>query len=100
MLLYRTEVHQKHMLLAILWGLVSITLISLLSLSGIAFIPLVRSEWRNRWMQMFIALAISTLSSDALLHIIPQVSLRSILVQLRLKEVMAVKERKKDDLKI
>ncbi|VBB34082.1 unnamed protein product, partial [Acanthocheilonema viteae] len=55
------------------YGFISITIISLLSLNGLIFLPIIRGEWRNRWMQIFIALAVATLSSDALLHILPQV---------------------------
>ncbi|VDM94662.1 unnamed protein product [Onchocerca ochengi] len=55
------------------YGFTSITIISLLSLTGLVFLPIIKGKWRNRWMQMFIALAASTMSSDALLHILPQV---------------------------
>ncbi|VDM13904.1 unnamed protein product [Wuchereria bancrofti] len=58
---------------SVFYGFTSITVISLLSLTGLIFIPLIKGKWRNRWMQIFIALAVSTLSSDALLHILPQV---------------------------
>ncbi|VDN92438.1 unnamed protein product [Brugia pahangi] len=56
----------------IFYGFTSITIISLLSLTGLIFIPLIKGKWRNRWMQVFIALAASSMSSDALLHILPQ----------------------------
>ncbi|EFO13690.1 hypothetical protein LOAG_14837, partial [Loa loa] len=55
------------------YGFTSITVVSLLSLTGLIFLPVIKGKWRNRWMQIFIALAVSTLSSDALLHILPQV---------------------------
>ncbi|KAL3997394.1 ZIP Zinc transporter family protein [Acanthocheilonema viteae] len=58
---------------ALLYGIISITVISLLSLTGLVFLPVIKGEWRNRWMQIFIALAVATLSSDALLHILPQI---------------------------
>ncbi|VDM92933.1 unnamed protein product [Litomosoides sigmodontis] len=58
---------------ALLYGTTSITVISLLSLTGLVFLPVIKGKWRNRWMQVFIALAAATLSSDALLHILPQV---------------------------
>ncbi|KAK6105106.1 ZIP Zinc transporter family protein [Brugia pahangi] len=58
---------------SIFYGFTSITIISLLSLTGLIFIPLIKGKWRNRWMQVFIALAASSMSSDALLHILPQV---------------------------
>ncbi|MCP9259948.1 Zinc transporter ZIP12 [Dirofilaria immitis] len=56
-----------------LYGLIAITIISLLSLTGLVFLPVIKGKWRHRWMQIFIALAASTMSSDALLHILPQV---------------------------
>ncbi|KAM3722351.1 Metal cation symporter ZIP14 [Dirofilaria immitis] len=58
---------------SLLYGIISITVISLLSLSGFVFLPVIKGKWRNRWMQIFIALAVSTLSSDAFLHILPQI---------------------------
>ncbi|VDM15131.1 unnamed protein product, partial [Wuchereria bancrofti] len=58
---------------SVFYGFTSITVISLLSLTGLIFIPLIKGKWRNRWMQIFIALAASSMSSDALLHILPQV---------------------------
>ncbi|VDN56732.1 unnamed protein product [Dracunculus medinensis] len=41
------------------------------SLSGVFTIPLLKKRGRNRYMNIFIALAISTLSADTILHIIP-----------------------------
>ncbi|KAK6056136.1 hypothetical protein COOONC_06358 [Cooperia oncophora] len=35
-------------------------------------IPLLTGKTRHRWMHFFVAMAIATLSSDAILHIIPQ----------------------------
>uniref|UniRef100_A0A1I7VHI0 ZIP Zinc transporter n=1 Tax=Loa loa TaxID=7209 RepID=A0A1I7VHI0_LOALO len=58
---------------SLFYGFTSITVISLLSLTGLIFLPIIKGKWRNRWMQIFIALAASTMSSDALLHILPQV---------------------------
>lgn len=58
---------------AVIWGVVSIALISFLSLSGAAILPLINGTSRRRWMNIFIALAVATLSSDAFLHILPQV---------------------------
>ncbi|VDN84410.1 unnamed protein product [Brugia pahangi] len=65
----------KRVFCTIFYGCTSITIISLLSLTGLIFIPFIKGKWRNRWMQVFIALAVSTLSSDALLHILPQVEI-------------------------
>uniref|UniRef100_A0A0R3RZL9 Zinc/iron permease n=1 Tax=Elaeophora elaphi TaxID=1147741 RepID=A0A0R3RZL9_9BILA len=59
---------------SLFYGFTSISIISLLSLTGLIFLPIIKGKWRNRWMQMFIALAASTMSSDALLHILPQES--------------------------
>ncbi|VDM98712.1 unnamed protein product [Thelazia callipaeda] len=40
------------------YGFLSITVVSLLSLSGLIFLPFLKGKWRNRWMQIFIALAV------------------------------------------
>lgn len=58
---------------SLIFGFISITVISLLSLSGLVFVPIIKGRRRNRWMQVFIALAASSMSSDALLHILPQI---------------------------
>uniref|UniRef100_A0A915C5J4 Zinc transporter ZIP12 n=3 Tax=Parascaris univalens TaxID=6257 RepID=A0A915C5J4_PARUN len=58
---------------ALIWGVISVALISFLSLSGAAILPLINGTSRRRWMNIFIALAVATLSSDAFLHILPQV---------------------------
>nr|AXS78281.1 Zinc transporter ZIP12 [Anisakis simplex] len=65
--------HQAFQSDAVLWGVISISLISMLSLSGAAILPLIKGSKRSRWMHMFIALAVATLSSDAFLHILPQI---------------------------
>uniref|UniRef100_A0A8R1HJC6 Uncharacterized protein n=1 Tax=Caenorhabditis japonica TaxID=281687 RepID=A0A8R1HJC6_CAEJA len=57
----------------IVYGLVSVTAVSLLSLGGAVIGPLLKSDSTHRWLHFFLALAVSTLSSDAILHIIPQV---------------------------
>ncbi|EPB67053.1 hypothetical protein ANCCEY_13859 [Ancylostoma ceylanicum] len=57
---------------ALIYGTVATTVVSLLSLSGACIIPLLRGKAKHRWMHFFVAMAVATLSSDAILHIIPQ----------------------------
>ena len=59
-----------------LGGFISITIISLLSLLGIVLIPLMGKVFFNFLLSFLVALAVGTLSGDALLHLIPHVSLR------------------------
>ena len=56
------------------YGLLSITIISLSSLFVIAVIPLIGQSIYYKLMSFLVALAIGTLSGDALLHLIPHVS--------------------------
>lgn len=56
-------------------GFVSITIISLLSLLGIVLIPLMGKVFFKFLLSFLVALAVGTLSGDALLHLIPHVSL-------------------------
>uniref|UniRef100_A0A1I7T083 ZIP4_domain domain-containing protein n=1 Tax=Caenorhabditis tropicalis TaxID=1561998 RepID=A0A1I7T083_9PELO len=56
-----------------LFGTISVTVVSLLSLGGACIGPLMAKDAKHRWLHFFLAMAISTLSSDAILHIIPQV---------------------------
>jgi hypothetical protein len=60
-------------ILALIYGLVSITIICLLSLIGVLFLPLLRGPSKRRWLQVFVALAVATMAGDAILHIIPEV---------------------------
>lgn len=53
------------------YGFLSITVISLTSLLAIAVIPLMRHSIYKRIMSFLVALAVGTLSGDALLHLIP-----------------------------
>lgn len=58
-----------------LGGFISITVISLLSLLGIVLIPLMGKVFFKFLLSFLVALAVGTLSGDALLHLIPHVSL-------------------------
>ncbi|CAF89895.1 unnamed protein product [Tetraodon nigroviridis] len=58
-----------------LGGFISITIISLLSLLGIVLIPLMGKVFFKFLLSFLVALAVGTLSGDALLHLIPHVSL-------------------------
>lgn len=53
------------------YGVLSITVISLTSLLAIAIIPLIGRSVYKKIMSFLVALAIGTLSGDALLHLIP-----------------------------
>ena len=55
------------------YGMVSITVISLTSLCAIAVIPLMGHSIYKHMMSFLVALAVGTLSGDALLHLIPHV---------------------------
>ncbi|PAV75618.1 hypothetical protein WR25_16968 [Diploscapter pachys] len=68
--------HHDHdnLISALIYGTVSTLIVSLLSLAGAAIIPLLTGRWKHRWMHFFIAMAVATLSSDAILHIIPQLT--------------------------
>ncbi|KIH61650.1 hypothetical protein ANCDUO_08075 [Ancylostoma duodenale] len=57
---------------ALIYGTAATTVVSLLSLSGACIIPLLTGKAKHRWMHFFVAMAVTTLSSDAILHIIPQ----------------------------
>ncbi|XP_051984794.1 zinc transporter ZIP6 [Xyrauchen texanus] len=59
--------------LSIAWigGFLSITLISLLALVGVVLIPLMNRVCFNFLLSFLVALAVGTLSGDALLHLIP-----------------------------
>ncbi|OAF70742.1 BCG-induced integral membrane protein [Intoshia linei] len=56
-----------------LYSTISITIISLLSLCGVFLIFFRRTEFYNKVIIFMIALAIGTLLSDAILHLIPEV---------------------------
>lgn len=54
-----------------IWGFVSITIISLLSLLGVVLIPLMNRVFYKFLLSFLVALAVGTLSGDAFLHLIP-----------------------------
>ncbi|KFP91423.1 Zinc transporter ZIP10 [Apaloderma vittatum] len=55
-------------------GIISITVISLLSLLGVILIPII-NQWCFKFLLTFlVALAVGTMSGDALLHLLPHVS--------------------------
>ena len=57
------------------YGFVAITVVSLASLCIIAVIPCLEKSFYQRIMGYLVALAVGTLAGDALLHLIPHVSL-------------------------
>ncbi|CAJ0967666.1 unnamed protein product [Ranitomeya imitator] len=54
-----------------IYGLVSITVISLLSLLGVILIPIINQGCFKFLLNFLVALAVGTLSGDALLHLLP-----------------------------
>lgn len=56
------------------WGFVSITIISLLSLLGVVLVPILNQSCFKFLLTFLVALAVGTLSGDALLHLLPHVS--------------------------
>ena len=62
---------------SLVWGYstAAITIISLSSLLVIAVIPLLGKSFYNKIMSFLVALAIGCLAGDALLHLIPHVSM-------------------------
>nr|XP_061799240.1 zinc transporter ZIP10-like [Nerophis lumbriciformis] len=54
-----------------IWGFVSITIISLLSLLGVVLVPILKQACFKFLLTFLVALAVGTLSGDALLHLLP-----------------------------
>jgi hypothetical protein len=59
------------------WGyaILAVTIISLVGLVCVAIIPVMRKFFFNQIIQFLVALAIGSLTGDALLHLIPHVSI-------------------------
>ena len=60
----------------LVWGFsfLAVTVISLCGLLGVAIVPLMRRMFYNHLLQFLVALAVGTLTGDALLHLLPHVS--------------------------
>ncbi|PAA94133.1 hypothetical protein BOX15_Mlig000927g2, partial [Macrostomum lignano] len=56
---------------------VSILIISLVGLAGVAVVPLVRSTYYNHFIQYLVALAVGSLTGDAMLHLLPHAIVKS-----------------------
>ncbi|XP_062337260.1 zinc transporter ZIP6 isoform X2 [Osmerus eperlanus] len=65
------ENHKHSIAAAWVGGIVSITVISLLSLAGVVLIPLMNRVFFKFLLSFLVALAVGTLSGDAFLHLIP-----------------------------
>ena len=59
------------------WGFscLSVLAISLVGLLGVTVIPIMQKVFYNHLLQFLVALAVGALSGDAMLHLIPHVSL-------------------------
>uniref|UniRef100_UPI00358F90CE zinc transporter ZIP6-like n=1 Tax=Myxine glutinosa TaxID=7769 RepID=UPI00358F90CE len=53
------------------WGFLSITIISLLALIGVAIVPVMNQVFFKYLLTFLVALAVGTLSGDALMHLLP-----------------------------
>ena len=58
------------------WGfsVIAVVVISFTGLLGVAVIPILQKEFYNHVLQFLVALGVGTLSADALLHLLPHVS--------------------------
>lgn len=56
------------------YGFLAVTIISLVSLLGVATIPFVGRAMYKKVLALMVALAVGTLAGDAVLHLIPHVS--------------------------
>lgn len=67
----RTNAYSERTLAVWLYSSLSITLISLCGLLGVAVIPIMHKTYYNHLLQFLVALAVGTLCGDALLHLMP-----------------------------
>lgn len=58
-----------------LYSTISILIISLCGLLGVAVIPVMGKIYYHQLLQFLVALAVGTLCGDALIHLLPHVSL-------------------------
>ena len=79
-------VNSKNLFVFLVWGygVLSITVISLTSVLAIAIIPLMGRSVYKKVMSFLVALAVGTLTGDALLHLIPHVSSHDVFLDVRL----------------
>lgn len=57
------------------YGFLAVTIISLISLVGVATIPFVGKAMYKKLLALLVALAVGSLAGDAVLHLIPHVSI-------------------------
>lgn len=62
------------MLILWVYGTVSVLIISLVGLAIVVFLPFIQHDHQSNISQLFVGLAVGTLTSDALLHLLPHVS--------------------------
>lgn len=60
-----------------IYGTISVLIISLVGLLIVVFLPFLQHDHQSNLSQIFVGLAIGTLTSDALLHLLPHVSMPS-----------------------
>ena len=58
-----------------IYGTTSVLIISLIGLVIVIFIPFLQHDPQSNLSQLFVGLAIGTLTSDALLHLLPHVNI-------------------------
>lgn len=60
-----------------LYSCIAVVIISLAGLLGVAVIPIMQKVFYNHMLQFLVALAVGALSGDALMHLLPHVSMLS-----------------------